>query len=296
MIRPKTIAPGVESFATRTPTLPPATHTQSYALGERQFVLVEPATPFEDERREWLAWAEGLRSAGRDLVGIFLTHHHPDHVGGAAFFARTLGVPLMAHALTADRLGTPIERIVSEGEAIVLKGPRPQRWELLHTPGHAPGHLCLFERTLAQVVVGDMVASSGTIVISREDGDMAEYIRQLERLGDLGARLALPAHGAPIEDPTAHFAHYVRHRRMREGKIHRAVTASGPRGATLDELLPVAYDDTPPHVHPLARLSLEAHLDKLASEGIVDTDGERYRSDSSGAPAAVDPHPPEPRL
>ena len=81
--RPRSVADGVALFPARTPTLPPATHTNSYALGTRDVLLVEPATPFEDERRAWLDWARGLASQGRHLVAIFATHHHIDHISGA---------------------------------------------------------------------------------------------------------------------------------------------------------------------------------------------------------------------
>src|SRR5580693_9456558 len=104
MSRPRNVARKVEGFPARTPTLPPATHTNSYAMGGREVLLVEPATPYDDERREWLAWARSFRSQGRELVAIALTHHHPDHAGGAAFFARELGLPIWAHALTGERL------------------------------------------------------------------------------------------------------------------------------------------------------------------------------------------------
>jgi endoribonuclease LACTB2 len=275
MIRSLRLSLGVESFAARTPTLPPATHTQSYALGEREVVLVEPATPYEDERREWLAWARGIASSGRRIVGLLATHHHPDHIGGLAFFAAELALPVWAHAETATRVDVPVTRRLAEGDPLVLDGPTPQRWQVLHTPGHAPGHVCLFSPELGDVVVGDMVASVGTIVVAPGDGDMAEYIRQLERLRDLGARRALPAHGAPIETPEQLFARYIAHRLMREQKVLEALRAGGPHAA-LDALLPVAYADTARSAWPLARWSLQAHLEKLVREGRATTDGERY--------------------
>src|SRR3954470_18091891 len=98
MIRPRELSSSLQLFAARTPTLPPATHTNSYALGGRDVLLVEPATPYDDERVAWLEWARGLASQGRRAVAIVATHHHPDHVGGATFLAETLGLPLWAHA------------------------------------------------------------------------------------------------------------------------------------------------------------------------------------------------------
>ena len=262
--RPTSPLAGVSAFAAETPTLPPATHTNSYALGERDLLLVEPATPYESERREWLTWARSLTSTGRKIVGIFLTHHHADHVGGGEFFGRELGVPLWAHEDTAARITPEVARKLCDGDEITLDGPTPQRWRVLHTPGHAPGHACLHEVALGALVVGDMVASVGTILIDPVEGDMREYLAQLGRLEKLQARVALPAHGSPIEEPSRLVRAYYAHRLMREGRILEPLRDAP---GTLDELVGRAYSDTHPSLWPIAKLSLEAHLIKLERDG-----------------------------
>lgn len=279
MIRPRKVARGVELFPARTPTLPPATHTNSYAVGDRDVLLVEPATPYEDERRAWLEWARGISSSGRNLVGIFLTHHHVDHVGGAEFFSTNLNVPLFAHTETAKRLpDLRIANVIDERHVFDLGGSIPMRWRVLHTPGHAPGHLCLFDEDSATAIVGDMVASEGTILIEPHDGDMQTYLLQLDRLASLSAHVALPAHGEPIDAPTALFQHYIAHRLAREAKVLAAVKAGPESGSSIETLVPVVYADTPPMLWPLAALSLEAHLIKLDRDGRIDKlDSGNYR-------------------
>jgi len=266
-MRPRELGRSLAVFAARTPTLPPATHTNSYALGSREVLLVEPATPYDDERRAWVEWVRAMPATGRVPVAIVVTHHHVDHVGGAAFLSKELGIPLWAHAETASRLDAPVDRLLAEGDVLDLDGPLPERWRVLHTPGHAPGHVCLFEENERVVVVGDMVATVGTILIAPGDGHMATYLAQLERLAALDAAVALPAHGEPIETPATLFRHYVAHRLLREGKVARALDGFGERGATASELVSTAYDDTPPHVWPIAMISVEAHLEKLVEEG-----------------------------
>jgi glyoxylase-like metal-dependent hydrolase (beta-lactamase superfamily II) len=259
----------VSLFPARTPTLPPATHTNSYALGARDVLLIEPATPYPDEQRAWIEWARSLPSSGRTPVAILATHHHVDHVSGLEVLTRELGLPLWAHAETAVRLEFPVARRLVDGETIALDGPSTERWRVLHTPGHAPGHVCLWNDEQRAVVVGDMVASVGTILIDPTDGDMRVYLEQLERLASLEALVALPAHGDPIREPNLVFRHYINHRLAREAKVLAAVAARGPDSAAAEDLVPAAYDDVPAAIWPIALLSLRAHLKKLVDEGRV---------------------------
>ena len=109
---------------------------------------------------------------------------------------------------------------------------------------------------------------------------MRVYLEQLERLGALDARWALPAHGEPIEEPATLFARYVVHRNAREAKIlgvllQHALHHKG--GATARELLPDAYPDVPVGTWPIALLSVQAHLKKLVDDGRVHLQGDaRY--------------------
>jgi glyoxylase-like metal-dependent hydrolase (beta-lactamase superfamily II) len=277
VLEPLEVARGISMLSVRTPTLPPATHTNTFVVGTREIALVEPASPFPEEVDRLAAWVQSYLAQGKSLRCILLTHHHPDHAGGAALLRQRLGAPLWAHARTAERLAgkVHIDRMLEHGDRIELDGPTPLVLEAVHTPGHAPGHLCFLEPQSRSLIAGDMVAGVGTIVVDPYDGDMQQYLASLHQLDALDTAQLLPAHGLPIQQPRERLRFYVQHRLLREAKVADALASLG-REAALDEIVPIAYADTPAPAWPLARLSAEAHLIKLAREGRAQRRGERW--------------------
>jgi glyoxylase-like metal-dependent hydrolase (beta-lactamase superfamily II) len=264
---------GVRFLALETPTLPPATHTNTYVLGNGELLLVDPGSEDVRQYAKLLALVAALRAEGLRPRAVVLTHHHADHVGGARAVAERLDLPVWCHARTADRLDYPVERLLEDGDVLTLEGRPPQRWRVLHTPGHARGHICLVDERSHAAVVGDMVAGVGTIVIDPPEGNMRDYLTQLARLRDVPVGTLYPAHGQPLPDGPGKLGEYLQHRELREALILEAVS---PTGTTLAEVVAAAYTDTPPFLHPVAERSALATLEKLVEEGRVREEAGRY--------------------
>jgi glyoxylase-like metal-dependent hydrolase (beta-lactamase superfamily II) len=121
---------------------------------------------------------------------------------------------------------------------------------------------------------GDHVMQGSTVVINPPDGDMRAYLRSLERLLNEDIAIIAPGHGYLIGAPHREIRRLVAHRLAREEKVVSALVKIGP--ASVDELLPLVYDDVPARIHRVAARSLTAHLEKLAAEGAVRAAGERF--------------------
>ncbi len=253
------IASGIRVLALRTPTLPPAAHTNAYLVGPVRGpqLVIDPGSPYPDQQDALDRVLAADAEAGRPLETIVLTHHHGDHVGGAQALADRWKVPIAAHANTARRLAgrVTVTQELVDGEPI---------GELIavYTPGHADGHLCFAQP--GYVIAGDMVAGLGTILIDPSEGDMAQYLASLRLLLARPAAALLPAHGPVISDGPAKLREYIAHRTMREDRIVAAL--AGHPDATSRELVMEVYADTPPPLWGLAERSLRAHLDKLVHE------------------------------
>jgi glyoxylase-like metal-dependent hydrolase (beta-lactamase superfamily II)/8-oxo-dGTP pyrophosphatase MutT (NUDIX family) len=253
--------------ALRTPTLPPATHTNTWIVPtDGGVAVVDPGAWEAGEQERLFALLDALAAEGRPPREVWLTHVHADHVGAAAAVARRFGVPVRGHALARGRAAGAEVLPLREGE---LAGGR---FRVLETPGHAREHLAFLDEESGALLCGDLVSTLSTIVIDPPEGDMAEYERQLARMRSLAPRTLLPAHGPPAPDAAARLTGYLAHRREREALVVAALEGSG----TLAEITSRAYRDVPAGVHPVAQRSCLATLLKLSAEGRAVERGGRF--------------------
>ena len=255
------VRPDVVIVPVRTPTLPPATHTNCYVLGGEEVVVIDPASPYEEEQ----ALLDRVLDK-RNVREIWLTHLHRDHIGGANHLKKRLGVKIAAHPITARDLEgvVHVDRTFSENERLELEGKPGLSLQILYTPGHARGHICVFEARYGSLITGDLMAGAGTIVIDPPEGHMATYFDSLRRMQALPVTALLPAHGPVMANAKSRIQEYLDHRMEREGNI----LASWQRGRhEPGEIVKEVYTDVPEAMYGLAERSVIAHLEKLREEG-----------------------------
>jgi glyoxylase-like metal-dependent hydrolase (beta-lactamase superfamily II) len=242
-------------------TRAPTAETAAYLTDGPAALLVDPAdrTPALDD-----AVAE------RDVGHVAVTHHHPDHVGAVAHYARETSATVWARRGREDAFetatGVAPDRTFAEGTTI----PTGDGVAVLDLPGHAPEHVG-FE-TPAGVVSGDVAVAAGSVVVGAPEGDMRAYISSLRRLHARKPPRLFPGHGPTIDSPREACRRLITHRLDREGRVLRTVESGASK---LDAILDVAYEKDLTGVRDLARATVLAHLEKLAVEGRLRWDGER---------------------
>lgn len=266
---------GIALHAMKTRPLPPATHTNAYFVGESEMALVDPGSGESEALAELFAVADLLATQGRRVAAIVVTHHHPDHTGGVAACRERFRAPVAGHAALGAHLA--LDRTLADGDTLALAAG-VGAWDLrvLETPGHTRDSLSLWHERTGALFCGDLVpGGSGTVVIDPPDGDMAAYMASLERIAALPARTLYPAHGSPAGAVARRVDALAEHRRARERKVLAALSAHA--AATLAELVPHAYADTPRELWSWAERSLLAHLLWLEARGEAVREGERWR-------------------
>ncbi len=261
--------PGVVLLPLLTPTLPPARRTNAVLLGNRQTVLVDPATPLPDEIERLRRALEDARRQGREIQAIWLTHHHPDHIGAVETVRRDLGVPVCAHRLAAEHLerrGIKVDQELEDGQVVVLDGDPPFPVRVIHTPGHTRGHLCFFDETYRSLIAGDLASTLSTIVIDPPEGDMDAYLQSLDRVIELSPEILFPAHGPPVRGAVGRLKKLEQHRLEREEQVLEAWRTGARQPA---EMVSGIYAGVPEEAHPIAERQILAHLDRLRSHGRI---------------------------
>ncbi len=216
-------------FPVRTPTKPPATHTNAYIIyTSREILVIDSGSPYEDEQAALAECVDDLIAEGRTVREIVLTHVHPDHVAGVeslnAFLENNHGrrIPVAAHRLTAESLKHqfPVDRFIEDDEVIALDGEPSIKLRALFTPGHARGHLCFYDEARGVLISGDNVVGFGSVLIDPSDGNMPQYLDSLRRMRALpNVTVMLPGHGPAIANPYDKIDEYIAHRLEREAKI-----------------------------------------------------------------------------
>jgi recombination protein RecT len=257
--------------------------TNSYLVGDANtgFIAIDPGPADADHiQRLWRA-ALHPDGSGGNLVMIVCTHSHADHSPGAkplqALCTHTppiLGLPSAPtaranSAFTPDRALQNNERLALIPRGLEANFASNHTLQVIHTPGHAANHVCLLLEEDGLLFSGDHVLNGSTTVIDPPDGNMADYLDSLDVLlaacAEHDVHFILPAHGhvlgGTLADASGAIAHLKAHRLKREAKI-AAIVAANPQG-TVDDWLPLAYDDVDPRIWPVAKRSLLAHLERL---------------------------------
>lgn len=201
------------------------------------------------------------RRLGNATVGVVLvTHSHPDHLPLAERFAAPHHASVRRYPELADG------DVVRVGNLNLTA---------LHTPGHSGDHLCFLIAEDGAVFTGDLILGRGSSMVTYPEGDVAAYLRSLDRLAELRPRLLFPGHWDPVTDAMAKIREYRDHRLAREAQV-LAEVRRGP--GTAAELTRRVYGDLGEALLRAAEMTLRAHLRKLVDDGPVRETGEVYEA------------------
>jgi glyoxylase-like metal-dependent hydrolase (beta-lactamase superfamily II) len=289
---------GIRRVTLPLPTRPG--HIHSYLLpGDEGWTIVDTGLGLPDAGERWAAELDGL--PGR-VARVVVTHFHPDHVGAAADLAELTGAPVAQGRVDYEQCalvwggtdwssvlvrwfhdhGVPdnvTDELVEQGSfyrpfvryqpdpALLDAGDHVDGWEIVAAPGHADGQVMLLRDGVlvaADHVLERISPTVGLWPASRPD-PLGDYLEALEATAALEARIALPGHGEPLENPAGRARELIAHHRER---LDATVAALGdePRSA-YEVSFPLFGDDLKPAARRFAVAETLSHLERLVKEG-----------------------------
>jgi glyoxylase-like metal-dependent hydrolase (beta-lactamase superfamily II) len=230
--------------------------TNTWLLGDGAAGIVIDPGPEDEAHLAAIQRALGAMAVGAVLV----THSHADHLGLAQRFAEL-------HLARVARFPE-----LADGDVVRVGG---LSLTALHTPGHAADHLAFWMPEDRVLFTGDLILGRGSSMITYPEGDVAAYLRSLERVAALQPRLLFPGHWDPVTDAAGKIREYREHRLAREEQILQELEIGGP--GTASELTRRIYGAEVGDQEALlnaAEMTLRAHLRKLIDEQrVIDRDG-----------------------
>jgi len=237
--------------------------TNTYLVGIDEVAVIDPGPDIKSHidaivgasMRERVRW-------------VVLTHTHPDHWPGTARLVKATGAEVLAYGKHRDKDADVVpDRVIGEGDTI-----EGSEWglDVLHTPGHAPNHLCFLLEEERVLFTGDTVLDGMYSVVNpARGGDMAVYLDTLQRLRRLRLTRICPGHGDAIEEPRARIDDYLAHRKQRGQQILRLVRKRD--GIRIAEIVETLYrgQDLPEPLVEAAGWQVHAHLLDLKAAGKV---------------------------
>ena len=232
--------------------------TNTYLLGDDEVAVLDPG-PAEQSHIDAI-----LDTAGDHIRWIVATHTHPDHSPAWQAIAAATDAQVIGGTPPDDMFQDDTFKPDSPLSHDDVLATAEFTLRAVHTPGHVGNHFCFFLEEEQMMFAGDHIMNGSTVVIIPPSGDMKAYIESLQLLMKYPLRYIAPGHGDVMEDSAAVVEWLIKHRLGREKKVIDALHQL--RRASLDELVPVVYDDVDSSLHKMAALSLSAHLIKLRQE------------------------------
>jgi glyoxylase-like metal-dependent hydrolase (beta-lactamase superfamily II) len=274
---PRELVPGVRRLVANNPGPFTFKGTNTYLVGTDELAVIDPGPADEDHFRAIMKAA-----GGRPITHILITHTHRDHTDGLARLKASTGARVCARGRPRRAPASPRtspsgaefididfapDVLLSDGDRV---SGRDFTLEVIATPGHAPDHLCFADTARSVLFCGDHVMGWNTTVVAPPEGNMADYMRSLERLLERTEEVFLPGHGGQIRQPARMVKAYIVHRRWREQAILDAIKAGY---STIDRIVALVYNGLEERLVNAASLSVLAHVEHLIERGLVRCDG-----------------------